>query len=479
MSLPSGTHFPIQVISTIKPVNGAPIPVVSDVDVEGGYQVRTTLVDRNNIPSNNRKEGMLVFVQSDTNFYTLSGGITNSNWIIKDFSGNTILPLTTVMYVDVSSTVSSPNGSISSPFILIQDAVDALPNTDGYFHTTGGTIYLAPGDYSAQTVNIVGKLVEFRGMAAVPLLFNEGGASPDGLPDIISDSTMTITNIGTSTGNINCGNALSLDRVNIQGNIQALGLVANAPSANITFYSLGLNSTSIQTVGQVTITGYLVQAPVTGGDGLFQDATFTADISLSGSLFARNCVFSGNITSTASIAGSGNSFNFMNCIFAGQTISFSAGTPIDLIVDSASYKSILATGVTVTNANIRVLLAAGDEQTFTGLGGGSVTLTVLAAGHTPGLYLISGIAVVNDPGSGRSIVREVDWSTPNLGADLVATSSVSITTTGSLFTTPVTIRSDGTQDIQVTFSMSGAGDAPDLDVYAGATLQVSLPLANP
>ena len=85
--LPSGTRFPIQVISTIKPANNAPFPVASDVDVEGGYQVRTTIVDRNSIPTNNRKEGMLVFVQENSIFYTLEGGITNSNWVVANLTG--------------------------------------------------------------------------------------------------------------------------------------------------------------------------------------------------------------------------------------------------------------------------------------------------------------------------------------------------------------------------------------------------------
>lgn len=85
--LPTGTRFPIQVISTIKPANGAAIPVVSDVDMEGGYQVRTDLTDRDSIPANNRKVGMLVFVQSDGYFYTLSGGIDNVDWVVKDFGG--------------------------------------------------------------------------------------------------------------------------------------------------------------------------------------------------------------------------------------------------------------------------------------------------------------------------------------------------------------------------------------------------------
>jgi hypothetical protein len=85
--LPSGTRFPIQVISTIKPAGSAQFPVVSDVDIEGGYQVRASLTDRDNIPTTNRKTGMLVYVQADDKFYTLTGGTGNANWVEKDFGG--------------------------------------------------------------------------------------------------------------------------------------------------------------------------------------------------------------------------------------------------------------------------------------------------------------------------------------------------------------------------------------------------------
>jgi len=87
--LPSGTRFPTEVISTIKPVNGAPIPVVSDVDIEGGYQVHTLLSDRDSIPEANRKLGMLVFVLENETFYTLVDDIDNANWVIASI-GNQI-----------------------------------------------------------------------------------------------------------------------------------------------------------------------------------------------------------------------------------------------------------------------------------------------------------------------------------------------------------------------------------------------------
>lgn len=121
MPLPSGTHFPVQVISTIKPVNGAGFPVVSDTDIEGGYQVHETLTDRDNIPENNRKEGMLVYVKAEDFFYTLSGGITNANWVIKifaetkyDLTGSS--DETTLGRVNNFSVgnINSPNGYLAS-----------------------------------------------------------------------------------------------------------------------------------------------------------------------------------------------------------------------------------------------------------------------------------------------------------------------------------------------------------------------------
>lgn len=66
--------MPIPVISKLKPINNGEFPVVEDIDIQGGYQVRQTLEDLNNIPNANKKDGMLVYVVSESKYYTLSGG---------------------------------------------------------------------------------------------------------------------------------------------------------------------------------------------------------------------------------------------------------------------------------------------------------------------------------------------------------------------------------------------------------------------
>lgn len=73
--------MPIPLISKIKPYNAGAFPVFEDVDGYGGYQVRTTIADRNSIPALNRKIGMAVYVQADGYLYTLGTPGDNSNWL--------------------------------------------------------------------------------------------------------------------------------------------------------------------------------------------------------------------------------------------------------------------------------------------------------------------------------------------------------------------------------------------------------------
>jgi hypothetical protein len=81
----------IDIHSKIRPVNGAPFPVVEDTHVEGGYHTVSDITNRNLIPVANRKDGMKVFVKDDGSGlpkeYTLFLGYVdlvlsnNANWV--------------------------------------------------------------------------------------------------------------------------------------------------------------------------------------------------------------------------------------------------------------------------------------------------------------------------------------------------------------------------------------------------------------
>lgn len=86
--------MPIKIIDTIKP-DGIPLgssqfPTVEDIDILGGYQVVGTDIARNNIPSVNRKTGMLVYVVADSLFYQLAGDLVTWNAANFALQGNQI-----------------------------------------------------------------------------------------------------------------------------------------------------------------------------------------------------------------------------------------------------------------------------------------------------------------------------------------------------------------------------------------------------
>ncbi len=101
--------MPINIISLLKPKNDGEFPIAEDVDGYGGYQVRSDITDRNLIPELNRIEGMLVYVQSDAKYYTLSGGITNSDWIEVTLGGGSTTTREIVVLTE-PTTYNVPSG---------------------------------------------------------------------------------------------------------------------------------------------------------------------------------------------------------------------------------------------------------------------------------------------------------------------------------------------------------------------------------
>lgn len=108
--------MPIKVISNIKPANGGQFPVVEDIDIHGGFQSRVDIADRNSIPLVSRKLGMLVFVQADGKFYTLSGGLDNANWSVANLGGAGTGPGGKIVDADVYITAAIQGTKISPDF---------------------------------------------------------------------------------------------------------------------------------------------------------------------------------------------------------------------------------------------------------------------------------------------------------------------------------------------------------------------------
>ncbi len=124
--------MPINLISKIKSKNDGSFPTIEDVDIYGGYQVRSDIADRNSIPSLNRKEGMMVFVQDDSKYYTLSGGLTDGYWTEISFGGGSSMAYVLIEDEDrlVESGVSELIVSANTDSVTRTITLPATP-TDG------------------------------------------------------------------------------------------------------------------------------------------------------------------------------------------------------------------------------------------------------------------------------------------------------------------------------------------------------------
>lgn len=81
MPIPSGS---IPFSGQIHPTDTSDTyPLLEDTHLKGSYRVVASLAERDSIPAERRKEGMVVFVASEVKEYQLIGGLTNASWVEK------------------------------------------------------------------------------------------------------------------------------------------------------------------------------------------------------------------------------------------------------------------------------------------------------------------------------------------------------------------------------------------------------------
>lgn len=145
--------MPIYVASNFLPKSLGPFPVVEDTYMAGGFRTVATTTDRDSITAMRRREGMLVFVRSDSKLYQLDTDLTT--W--RDF-------------YDVGGTHLHPNAGFEDGFMSAADKakldgieeganayVHPIKNGDGHVPETNGDtagqiLVSGPGskDYSWQ-----------------------------------------------------------------------------------------------------------------------------------------------------------------------------------------------------------------------------------------------------------------------------------------------------------------------------------------
>lgn len=148
------------------------------VDGLGGFKTVDTITSRDNILSQRRQEGMLVYVKENTQYYQLTSGLTNSDWSNMNWS----VPPSSVVSVSTVGT-NSYSGT-------------GTPTITGY---TIGTIYLTT--FSNSNTNTVTTIdIDSQGPLNIFKVTAESGSTTLDIGDIQTGITYYLTYDGTDNG---------------------------------------------------------------------------------------------------------------------------------------------------------------------------------------------------------------------------------------------------------------------------------------
>lgn len=152
-------------------------PVFKPIYGLGGLRTVDALLDRDVITNERREEGMMVYVKSDKNYYQLSSGLTNSDWVNLNFTNGG------------SSYGSQVTVSASGPDFYIGTS---NPPITGY---TISTIFLTQFD---STNSITGTTIDIDGYGVLDLVKGtDSGLSSLEIGEIQTGVTYFLTYDGT------------------------------------------------------------------------------------------------------------------------------------------------------------------------------------------------------------------------------------------------------------------------------------------
>ena len=159
----------VEIIDQLTQKNNGKFPIVDSNNVKGGYYQVNTLEERNNIPMERRKEGMLCWVKNFST-YILSGGITNNNWQVFETSSG-------------GSGSGSGNGSLVAE---TKEQISTLKGSVGVFiyvlndedNNNEPNIYIAKSVDSDGNISEVSPISSFSKSAVPTLSYDE--SMPEG-----------------------------------------------------------------------------------------------------------------------------------------------------------------------------------------------------------------------------------------------------------------------------------------------------------
>jgi hypothetical protein len=402
--------MPIDLISKIKPKNNGQFPVCEDVDLEGGFQVRVDLTDRDSIPALNRKIGMLVFVQSEGTYYTLIGGITNLDWVSANI-GNGVVAETIPVTVDgqiIFNLLETP---------LLATAVNMYINGLRQSYGTDFTISTNVVTYIGVTSLLTSDKVDFWYISsgtgfssAANIAIEKDSISVDPNTSTLNfTGNVTVTPVASGYVTVDVGTAPG-SKIRVFSTVDESGDVVGTPrtatwdsistiisqiNASLTGGNTQLTTTQ---TGTFTVAGQLALQPTANSvEGITVDilrnGTIVNSVSDTGLVWAVgvtrsisfNFVIELSASDTVEVQWSHNgSLPSATQLMAGETISWFALDKLNAVTASAAS----AQDFIVTAVKTSLYTAASNELVQCNPTGGAFTINLPTAGGRNGKHIV-------------------------------------------------------------------------------------------
>lgn len=396
-----------KVLSKLAPKNDGPFPTHEDIHGEGGFQVRADSTDRDSIPTANRKEGMWVKLLSDGKVYTLTGGITNGDWVEVTFGGGGAVIFDGGTNPDnIRSNRPTLQSSIDNTKIgivnLSSNTGAATGAVNDFATISGGDLHTASGSYSfiggGQNNTVTGSYDTISGGITNQLLSTSYCTIGGGDTNVIN--TVYYSTIGGGQSNIVNG---------------PCGFIGGGASNTITGqFTTIVGGSSNQATGTATFvgSGQLNQAindysVIVGGDTNLANANYSfigggssnqATGDLSSVINGQNNVASG--TNSVVVSGNTNQATGSESIVVGGNDNLSSG--VAAFVGGGNHNQALGDNSSVAGGKNNI--ANAESATVLGY---------RAKANLPGQFAHSGGNQLNDDTGRNQFTRVVFYADSN------------------------------------------------------------------
>lgn len=337
-------------------------------------------------------------------------------------------------------------GTVTAAFLLANNSfVDTCVLASGLTAANGAEVGTATTQNAEVNESSISNTLSCSGAGSALVLSNSyfgGAVTKTGAGGTITanncqfDAAISASNgatfencrFGSAVASLSSGlDTLTLNDCRFEGATTVDCVTGNFTLANLT--------DTVTSSGELTL-----RQCVAGTDGIL-------DLTCGSDMIAQDCELAVNLVTTGNLTSDRKSFDFQRV--AGGTISI-GGTIIISDMETAA------------------------QQLAYDASGPSNVLTLLPAGHTPGIYNVTSPCVVNTASGGGTLTAVFSYNAPTFGATSISNTSIQTNALGGSLVSCRALVSDGSAPITAQMTPVGISGTPSIDVYATAQLMAPL-----